>query len=123
MASWVLFMAINVRPSFFCNKLSFLIRVCNGETTSLGTQLFRNIAVSDVTSMSIIKQSYFLDSILETEFTDNVLNNPELCIRDLKKRVIVADCLKIVQSSKRHPSLSLILHIAEENLLNSRMLH
>ena len=57
-----------------CNKLSFLLRVCNGETTSLGTQVFRNIAASDVTSMTIIKQCYFLDSILETEFTNEVLN-------------------------------------------------
>ena len=40
--------------------------------------------------MSIIKQCYFLDSILETEFTNEVLNNPELCIGDLKKRVIVS---------------------------------
>ena len=66
--------------------------------------------------MTIIKQCYFLDSILETEFTNEVLNNPELCIRDLKKPVIVADRLKIVQSSNCHPSLSYILHIAEENL-------
>ena len=96
--------------------LSFLLRVCNRETTSLGTQVFSNIAASDVTSMSIIKQCYFLYSILETEFTNEVLNNPELCIGDLKKHVTVADRLKIVQSSKCHPSLSHILHIAEENL-------
>ena len=78
--------------------------------------VFSNIAASDVTSMSIIKQYYFLDSILETEFTNEVLNNPELCIGDLKKRVTVADRLKIMQSSKCHPPLSHILHIAEENL-------
>ena len=34
-----------------CNKLSFLFRVCNGGST---TQVFRTIAVSDVTSMSIV---------------------------------------------------------------------
>ena len=43
-----------------CNKLFFLLCVCNGETTSLGTQVFRNIAASDVTSMSIIKLATFL---------------------------------------------------------------
>ena len=38
-----------------CNKLSFLLCVCNGESTSVSTQVFRSIAVSDVTSMSIVK--------------------------------------------------------------------
>ena len=98
-----------------CNKLSFLLRVCNGETTSLSTQVFRNIAMSDLTSMSIVKQCHFLDSILETDFTNEVLNNPELCTRDLKKRVVEADRLKIVKRSKDHPSLCYILSVAEEN--------
>ena len=40
-----------------CNKLSFLFRVCNGGSTSLSTQVFRTIAVSDVTSMSIVTSS------------------------------------------------------------------
>ena len=39
-----------------CNKLSFLFQVCNGESTSLSTQVFRSLAVSDVSSMSIVKQ-------------------------------------------------------------------
>ena len=98
-----------------CNKLSFLLHVCNGETTSLSTQVFRNIAMSDLTSMSIVKQCHFLDSILETDFTNEVLNNPELCTRDLKKRVVEADRLKIVKRSKDHPSLCYILSVAEEN--------
>ena len=59
-----------------CNKLSFLICVCRGKSTSLSTQVFRSIAVSDVTSMSIVKQCHFLDSILDTQFTNEVFNNP-----------------------------------------------
>ena len=57
-----------------CNKLSFLFWVCNGGSTSLSTQVFRTIAVSDVTSMSIVKQCHFLDSILGTKFTNEVLS-------------------------------------------------
>ena len=44
-----------------CDKLSFLFRICNGGSTSLSTQVFRTIAVSDVTSTSIVKQCHFLD--------------------------------------------------------------
>ena len=43
--------------------------VCNRESSSLSTQVFRSIAVSDVTSMSIVKQCYLLDSILGTQCT------------------------------------------------------
>ena len=58
-----------------CNKLLFLIRVCRGKSTSLSTQVFRSVAVSDVTSMSIVKQCHFFDSILDTQFTNEALNN------------------------------------------------
>ena len=98
-----------------CNKLSFLIRVCRGKSTSLSTEVFRSIAVSDVTSMSIVKQCHFLDSILDTQFTNEVLNNPELSSRDPKKRIIEADRLKIMEKSENHPSLFHIFRIAREN--------
>ena len=39
-----------------CNKLSFLSCVCNGDSTSLRTQVFRSIAASDATSMNIVRQ-------------------------------------------------------------------
>ena len=71
--------------------------------------------MSDVTSMSIVKQCHFLDSILDTQFTNEVLNNPELSLRDLKKRILEADRLRIVEKSENHPSLSYILHIAKKN--------
>ena len=98
-----------------CNKLSFLIRVCRGKSTSLSTQVFRSIAVSDVTSMSIFKQCHFLDSILDTQFTNEVLNNPELSSRDPKKRIIEVDRLKIVEKSLNHQSPFHIFRIAREN--------
>ena len=71
--------------------------------------------LSDVTSMSIVKQCHFLDSFLEIQFTNEVLNNPELSLRDLKKRILEADLIKIVEKSENHLSLSYILHIAKEN--------
>ena len=77
--------------------------VCNRESSSLSTQVFRSIAVSDVTSMSIVKQCYVLDSILGTQCTNEVLNNPGLSLRDIKKRVLEADHLKIIEKSGIHP--------------------
>ena len=99
-----------------CNKLSFLFRVCNGESSSLSTQVFRSSAVSDVTSMSIVKQCYLLDSILGTQCTNEVLNNPKLSLRDLKKRVLEADRLKTIEKSGNHPSLTYVLRVAKENM-------
>ena len=83
--------------------------VCNGESSSLTTQVFRSIAGSDVTSMSIVKQCYLLDSILGTQCTNEVLNNPGLPLRGLKKRVLEADRLKIIEKSKNLPSLTYVL--------------
>ena len=99
-----------------CNKLSFLFRVCNGGSTSLSTQVFRTIAVSDVTSLSIVKQCHFLDSILGTKFTNEVLSvNSEVSLRDLKKRILEADRLRTIEKSDGHPSLFYVLRIAKEN--------
>ena len=98
-----------------CNKLSFLIRVCRAKSTSLSTQVFRSVAVSDVTSRSIVKQCHFLDSILDIQFINEVLNNPVLFLRDLKKRIIEADRLKIMEKSENPPSLFHIFCIARKN--------
>ena len=73
------------------------------------TQVFRSISVSDMTSMSIVKQCYVLDSILGTQCTNEVLNNPGLSLRDLKRRVLQADHLKMIEKSENHPSLTYVL--------------
>ena len=96
--------------------------VCNRESSSLSTQVFRSIAVSDVTSMSIVKQCYLLDSILGTQCTNEVLNNPGLPLRDLKRRVLEADRLKIIDKSE-NSSLSnlrppLTMGTTEPNFVN-----
>ena len=52
---------------------------------------------------------------LDTQFTNEVLNNPELSSRDLKKRIIETDRLKIMEKSENHPSLFHIFRIAREN--------
>ena len=88
----------------------------HGESTSLSTQVFRSLAVSDVSSMSILKQCNFLDSILCTDFTNEVLGSHELSLKDLKKRILEADRQQIIQKSANHPSLSYVLRVARENM-------
>ena len=80
--------------------------VCNRESSSVSTKVFRSIAVSDVTSMSIVKQCYLF---LGTQCTNEVLNNPELPLRDLKRRVLEADRLKTIEKTGNHPSLTYVL--------------
>ena len=82
------------------------------------TQVFRSIAGSDTTSMSIVKQCYLLDSILGTQCTNEVLNNPELSLRDIKRRVLQADHLKMIEKTGNHPSLTLTMGMTEPNFVN-----
>ena len=63
-----------------CNKLSFLYCVKNGESSSLSTQVFRTLAATDVHSISVIKQCKFLDEVLGTNFTEELMSNPHLSL-------------------------------------------
>ena len=91
-----------------CSKLSFLHHVCNG-SSSLSTQVFRSLATSDASSVSLIKQCKFLDTSLGSDFTNELLSDHSMSIRDLKKRIITFDHNKTVESAKDHSSQ---LHVA-----------
>ena len=96
--------------------LSFLHSVYNGDSNSLSTQAFSSLAASDVMSMSIVKQCQFLDQVLGTEFTSEMLCNPRLSTVDLKKRSIEADHQNIIDTTENHPSQRFIARIARNNL-------
>lgn len=66
--------------------------------------------------MNIVKQCYFLDSILGSHFTDEVLKNSNLSLRDLRKHIIEADRKRVEEKSKDLLSLLYVLHVAEKNL-------
>ena len=89
-----------------CNKLSFLHSVYNGDSDSLSTQAFRSLAASDVMSMSIVKQSQFLE----------MLCNPRLSIVALKKHIIEADRQNTIDTAENHPLQRFIAQIARNNL-------
>ena len=71
-----------------CSKLAFLQSVLtDNPTQSLRSRVFNSIAASDVMSMSIVKQCKFLEEQLDSNsnFTDEVLSQSPVQIRDLKK--------------------------------------
>ena len=63
------------------------------------------IAASDVTSMNQVKQCKLLESKLGTDFTSEVLSQPDLSLRDMKECVVKADRMKTLEMSENHPSL------------------
>ena len=83
-----------------CSKLSFLHRVCHDQNAFLSSQVFNSIAASDVTSMSLVKQCKFLESKLGTEFTSEVLSQPDLSLKDLQERVVKVDRMRTLEMSE-----------------------
>ena len=91
-----------------CSKLCFLHRVCHGQNSSLASQVFNTIAATDVTSMCLVKQCQFLESTLGAEFTNEVLTQSDLSLRNLKERIIKADRSKTLENAEAHPSLNYV---------------
>ena len=98
-----------------CSKLSFLYKVCHDQRASLSSQVFNSFSATDVMSMILVKQCQFLESKLGTEFTGEVLYQPHLSLRDLKKRILHVDKIKTFAASENHPSLQFVLNVAREN--------
>ena len=98
-----------------CAINSYLHSIYNGETTNLSVRVFRTLAASDVKSISIYKQCEFLDSILHSEFTEEFLKNPNLSLRDLKKRIMYADFSRSLEVAFNHASQYYVAEIAKSN--------
>ena len=100
-----------------CSKLAFLNSVLtDNPTQSLRSRVFNSIAASDVMSMSIVKQCKFLEEKLDSNsnFTDEVLSQSPVQIRDLKKRILGHDRERTLIFSEKHPSLQHPLSIAKQ---------
>ena len=91
-----------------CCKLALLQHVLkNGTNHSLSFQTFNSIAVSDVMSMTIFKQCKFLEEKLgsNSSFTNEVLTQSFVSIRDLKKRILSHDRSRTLQQNPRRKLL------------------
>ena len=66
--------------------------------------------------MSIVKQCKFLEEKLDSNsnFTDEVLSQSPVQIRDLKKRILGHDRERTLILSEKHPSLQHPLSIAKQ---------
>ena len=105
--------------SIVCSKLAFLQSVFNDDLTHfLRSQVFNSIAASDVMSLSIVKQCKFLEEKLgsNSNFTDEVLSQSPVSIRDLKKRILSYDRSRTPTLSEGHASLLYPLLIAKQNM-------
>ena len=85
---------------------------------SLSFQTFNSIAASDVMSMTIVKQCMFLEEkpSSNSSFTNEVLTQSSVSIRDLKKRILSHDRSRTLQLSESHPSLHYPLIVVNQNM-------
>ena len=60
-----------------CSKISYLLRICNDQKSTLKSQTFNTIAALDVHSLELVKQCKFLASLFESlnNLTEEVLGN------------------------------------------------
>ena len=113
-ANSVPLMALNwpsTRCCCLCAKLSFLHKVCCGESDTLSSEVYKTLSCSDVESMVLVKQCRFLELQYSSNFTTAVLTNVD-SMRSLKKRVIKADRTLLLGQAKDHPSQSLVAQVA-----------
>ena len=67
--------------------------------------------------MCLVKQCQFLESTLGAEFTNEVLTQPDLSLRNLKERIVKADRSKTLENGEAHPSLyKYVLQVTKENV-------
>jgi len=105
---WVHVMFHRGAAWILCSKISYLLRICNDQDSTLKSQVFNAIAATDVHSLDLVKQCKFLESHIDSlkNLTEEVLSNStELCTRSVRERILSADRLNVLSSSKGHPSL------------------
>ena len=102
----------SMRCRCLCAKLTFLHKVCSGESDTLSCEVYKSLSFSDVESMMLVKQCRYLELQYSTNFTSEVLSHSVDSMRSLKKRVIQADQSLLLDKAKEHPSQSLVAHVA-----------
>ena len=103
-----------------CSKISYLLRICNNQESTLKSQTFNAIAASDVHSLDLVKQCKFLASHFEplqnlTEEILSNLNSNEPSVRSVREHILSADRTNVLSLSVGHPSLFYPLKIARNH--------
>ena len=101
-----------MRCRCLCAKLSFLHKILSSEQSTLSTEVFNTLTFSNVESTLLINQCRQLEQPYTQKFTDEVLTNPDVVMRSLKKQIIRADHSLVLSEANTHPSQSIVAEVA-----------
>ena len=104
----------SVTARVLIRKISYLHHLLSSTDESIAISTFRILASQDVQNISLVKQCIFLDSLLKTNCTAQILEG--VCstspnIRELKESIISADRQLILEEARKHQSTSVASEI------------
>ena len=84
-----------------------------GDDSLSSRVLFRSIAADDVESMVLVKQCHLLEADYGSNYTSEVISNPEMVsFTQMKKEILDKDISLLLSESETHPSQLLVHCIA-----------
>ena len=94
----------SIRARTLCIKLGFLLKIVKGED-SLSSRVFRSIAADDVESLVLVKQCRFLEADYGSNYTSDVILNPDfVSFAQMKEDILDKDISLLLSESESHPS-------------------
>ena len=88
-------------------KLFFLKRVVDG-SDGVSSEVFKAIAMVNVNSIQLVKECRYLEEYFHTNFTSNILQNNEVCKKELKEVIFKNDWNQSLQKAHSHCSTIII---------------
>ena len=80
----------SLRARILVRKLFFLKRVVDG-SDGVSSEVFKAIAMVNVNSIQLVKECRYLEEYFHTNFTSNILQNNEVCKKELKEVIFKND--------------------------------
>ena len=114
-ANLVPLLALNwptMRCRCLCAKLSFLHKIQSSKQCTLGTEVFNTLTFPSIESSLLINQCRLLEQPYSRKFTEEVLTNPDIFMRSLRKDIIKADRLLLLSEAKTHSSQLTVAEVA-----------
>ena len=99
-----------------CSKFSFLLKVTQGDN-SLSCQVFRSLAASEVESIQLVHQCWFLESQYGSNLTSDILTDPmSFSTAALKKDILWLDRSRLIADASTVPHLKHIVDVDTDHL-------
>ena len=102
----------SLRAIILVRKLFFLKHVVNG-SDGVSSEVFKAIAMVNVNSIQLVKECRYLEEYFNTNFTSNILQNNEVCKKELKEVIFKNDWNQSLQKAHSHCSTIIIAKVAE----------